>query len=162
MVTWPLYQNQIRSGSISNTFGDDVRKYADGRKKPHQGWDFSANIGTTVYAIGAGKIVFCHNHGDYGLQLCHSFIHNGRTLYAFYAHLQAVLVSSGEVKMDDEIALTGNSGNAHSLPSDQNHLHFEIREHPHCGLGIAGRMSPIRVFGICPLNGVIFGGQTII
>jgi hypothetical protein len=50
-IRWPLERNIIRRGLESNTFGN-VR---NGR--PHQGWDFQANIGTPCYAIGKGKVV---------------------------------------------------------------------------------------------------------
>ena len=81
-VTWPLAKNLIRGGSERNTFGI-VRKFANGSPKPHQGWDFSAPIGTPVYAIADGKVEFIKNIGDYGLQLCLSFHFDGGAYFAF-------------------------------------------------------------------------------
>jgi murein DD-endopeptidase MepM/ murein hydrolase activator NlpD len=59
-VTWPLEWNVIRRNSVSNTFGM-VRNYANGTPKPHQGWDFSAAVGTPAFAIADGKVIFVHN-----------------------------------------------------------------------------------------------------
>jgi len=109
-VTWPLVSNVIRGKSERNTFGM-VRKFANSSPKPHQGWDFSAAIGTAVYAVADGKVEFIKNSGDYGLQLCMSFKFKGATYYAFYAHLQSTSVTAGkDVALNDVIGATGNSG----------------------------------------------------
>jgi len=151
-VAWPLAINLIRGKSERNTFGI-VRKFANGSPKPHQGWDFSAPIGTTVYAIADGKVEFIKNIGDYGLQLCLSFQFDGATHYAFYAHLKTTSVAVGAaVKMRDAVAATGNSGNANTLPSGEDHLHFEVRTKLNPGAGLAGRISPFRIYKICPLK----------
>jgi murein DD-endopeptidase MepM/ murein hydrolase activator NlpD len=155
-VSWPLLSNVIRGKSEHNTFGM-VRKFANGSPKPHQGWDFSASIGTAVYAIGDGKVEFVRNHGDYGLQLCHSFEFEKVTYYAFFAHLKSSLVAAGAtVKKGALIANTGNSGNASNLPSAEDHLHFEIRTSPSPGAGLAGRLSPLKIYKQCPLRAPVF------
>jgi len=161
MVTWPLLRNMIRRNLASNTFGW-VRKTAEGAPKPHQGWDLQATVGTPVYAVGSGKVVFVRNHGAYGLQLCHSFSFRNQVYYAFYAHLLAVRVAQGApVTFDQEIALTGKSGNASNLPASEDHLHFEIRHHPNLGLGLVGRISPLTIFRSCPLHHMAAGDQVI-
>jgi murein DD-endopeptidase MepM/ murein hydrolase activator NlpD len=152
-----LFVNEIRGNSDHNTFGY-VRKYPDGTPKPHQGWDFEAKVGEPIYAIAAGKVEFVSNHGDYGLQLCHSFVWNDQTLYAFYAHLASVRVTQGQtIQMDDWIATSGKSGNAFNLPESELHLHFEVRTIKSPGLGLTGRVSPIKVFRKCPLNSPVLG-----
>lgn len=156
-VNWPLFTNVIRKNKLSNTFGM-VRKYANGSPKPHQGWDFSAVPGTPCYAIADGKAEFTANQGDYGRQICMSFELNGEKLFAFYAHMQKVDVVAGQVvTMNQLIGLTGKTGNASNLANDEQHLHFEIRKVAVCGLGLANRISPIKVFGICPLNDAVAG-----
>ena len=157
VVDWPLAANTIRRGSLSNTFGM-VRKHTDGTPKPHQGWDFSAHIGTDTFAIADGKIVFVtHNQGDYGTQVCMEFPFGETNLYAFYAHLKSVFVHKGQkVSKGQRIARTGDTGNAHGMPKADEHLHFEIRIHAILGQGLGGRLSPIKVFGICPLKGTQF------
>jgi murein DD-endopeptidase MepM/ murein hydrolase activator NlpD len=156
-ITWPLFSNVIRKRQLSNTFGM-VRHYANGSPKPHQGWDLEATVGTPAYAIADGKIVFVHHGGDYGLQICMSFHFQGQQRFAFYAHLQHAYVTAGHnVKLDDLIATTGKSGNASNLPKDEDHLHFEIRTQANCGLGLAGRISPLVIYGICPLHSPVAG-----
>lgn len=156
-VTWPLAMNMIRKNSVSNTFGM-VRHYANGTPKPHQGWDFTAAVGTPAYAIADGTVMFVHNGGAYGLQVCFSFKSGQTTLYAFYAHMQTVTVKAGDkVSLNDMIGTTGKTGNAWNLPADEDHLHFEIREQAVCGLGLNHRLSPISVFGVCPLHAGIAG-----
>jgi murein DD-endopeptidase MepM/ murein hydrolase activator NlpD len=157
VVTWPLERNVIRKHSVHNTFGM-VRKKADGTPKPHQGWDLEASVGTSVHAIADGKVVFVHNGGDYGLQVCLSFRFQEKTHYAFYAHLGQLFVAAGqEVKLGELIGTSGKSGNASNLPADEEHLHFEIRTTPYCGHGLDGRISPLAIYGICPLHAPIMG-----
>lgn len=155
-VAWPLARNLIRGKSERNTFGV-VRKFANGSPRPHQGWDFAAAVGITVYAVGDGKVEYIKNTGDYGVQLCLSFALEGTT-YAFYAHLQRTLVSVGAaVEKKDAIGITGNSGDAKNLPAAEDHLHFEIRTSLSPGAGLAGRISPLKIYGRCPLTVAIVG-----
>jgi len=154
-IRWPLVENHIRKSSESNTFGR-VRKHADGSPKPHQGWDFYAALGTNCYAIGAGKVVYSHYHGDFGLLVVTSFKFRHQELFAVYAHLKQVFVELNQaVEMGTPIGETGNSGNAANLTGDELHLHFEVRNVPMPGLGLAGRISPFHVYGICPLHQTI-------
>ena len=151
-ITWPLLGNIIRGKKLSNTFGM-VRTYANGLPKPHQGWDFAASVGTPAYAIADGSVEFVASGGDYGNRICIRFEHKGKVYYSFYAHMQHVSKQKGDaVALNDEIGATGKSGNASNLPATEDHLHFEIREKPHPGLGLADRVSPLRIFGKCPLT----------
>lgn len=153
-IIWPLTFNRIRRGALNHTFGM-VRRYANGRPKPHQGWDFEATIGTPTYAIADGQVVFVREHGDYGKQLCMSFRHGGETLYAFYAHLHSIFVGEGAVKLGQKVATTGESGNARGMPVEDQHLHFEIRERAWCGAGLTHRRSPMTIYGECPLRNAV-------
>jgi len=152
-ITWPLLKNIIRGKKINHTFGM-VRRYRDGRPKPHQGWDFAAAVGTPTYAIADGKVEFVHkNLGDYGTQICLQFKFNEKIHYAFYAHLNSTRVSQGaQVKKGQQIGTTGISGNARRLARSEAHLHFEIRTRASCGRGLGGRVSPLGIFGKCPLT----------
>lgn len=156
-ITWPLVSNIIRGSKLNHTFGM-VRKNADGTPRPHQGWDFSAKVGEPAYAICDGTVVLVKTGGDYGLRLAFEFELEGATYYAFYAHLQQVFVAEGAtVTRNQLIAKTGNSGNAESLADSEDHLHFEIRTKNPPGLGLKDRVSPLVVFGKCPLNAAIPG-----
>lgn len=151
-VDWPLDTNIIRGCSENNTFGP-VRRDARGKPKNHQGWDFKASVGTPCHAIADGKIVALRKGGDYGLTIVQSFLVGGRELYAAFAHMDSSKVKIGDrVICGQLIGYTGNSGNAFSLADSQDHLHFEIRTTPTPGIGLEGRMSPLKVFGICPLS----------
>ncbi|WP_152539497.1 M23 family metallopeptidase [Methylomicrobium lacus] len=160
-VTWPLAVNIIRRKSTNNTFGL-VRKRADGTAKPHQGWDFSAEIGTPFYAISNGIIRFIRDRGDYGVQLCLEFNYENATYFAFYAHLSKCYYELGEnlsieVEINTLLGKTGESGNAQGMAKDDQHLHFEIRTALVPRLGLQDRISPIKIFGKCPLNQPIPG-----
>lgn len=160
-VTWPLVSNLIRRRSVNNTFGM-VRKRADGTAKPHQGWDFAAEIGTPFYAISDGTIRFIRDRGDYGLQLCLEFNFENSVYYAFYAHLEKCYYETGEglniaVDMNTLLGKTGESGNAKGMPKNDQHLHFEIRTALAPRLGLQDRISPVKIFGKCPLHQSIPG-----
>ncbi|MBF25337.1 MAG: peptidase M23 [Flavobacteriales bacterium] len=92
-------------------------------KKFHYGMDFSAPIGTPVYATGDGtieKIKRSRSKKDYGNYI---LINHGYDYQSFYAHLDKVLVSKGKkVKRGDLIGHVGNTGK-----STAPHLHYEVR-----------------------------------
>lgn len=86
----------------------------------HAGMDFSAPIGTDVFATGNAKVVFTGWKQGYGntVELDHGF---GYT--TLYAHLYKIIVNNGQqVKRGDIIALVGNTGK-----STGPHLHYEVR-----------------------------------
>jgi murein DD-endopeptidase MepM/ murein hydrolase activator NlpD len=148
-IGWPLDSNAIRRGLVNNTFG----LVRNGGTKNHQGWDFYAEPGTPCFAIADGTIAMIYESEAYGLVIVCSFQHDGRTIYAAYAHLSQASVAQGQVvKKGQRIGLTGNSGNAESMRGLDQHLHFEIRTIPRPGKGLEGRMSPKEVFGHCPLK----------
>ena len=156
-ITWPLVSNLIRGKKVNHTFGM-VRKNADGTPRPHQGWDFTAAVGEPAYAIADGTVVLVKEGGDYGHRLAVEFDLSGTTYYAFYAHLSKVYVAEGDtVKRNDLICKTGKSGNAQNLAASEQHLHFEIRTKNPPGLGLKDRVSPLVVFGKCPMNTAIPG-----
>jgi murein DD-endopeptidase MepM/ murein hydrolase activator NlpD len=151
-ITWPLPFNVIRRRSTNNTFGN-VRKRADGTPRPHQGWDFEATLRTPAYAIADGAIEFIKDKGDYGLQLCMSFNLEGRQYWAFYAHLEKVFVCENNlIQRNQLICTTGESGNAQGMPAADQHLHLEIRTCKAPRRGLLDRVSPMVVFGYCPLT----------
>jgi murein DD-endopeptidase MepM/ murein hydrolase activator NlpD len=106
--------------------------------------------------VGKGEVEFVKYSGPYGLQICLNFQYHGRKYYAFYAHMQYLYVNAGDqIDIYEPIGRTGKSGNASSLSFGEEHLHFEVRIQPNCGLGLAGRVSPLTIYGVCPLNGPI-------
>lgn len=106
---------------ISDSFGYRFHPILK-RKHLHAGVDFSAEIGTPIYATADGVVEFARKHynGGYGnlIKIDHSF-----GFKTFYAHLDHLLVKRGDfVKKGQIIAYSGNSG-----LSTGPHLHYEIR-----------------------------------
>ena len=91
-----------------------------GTTKFHEGMDFSAPVGTPVYATANGRVKTSSWQGAYGnmVEIDHGFNYSTR-----YAHLSKLIASPGsEVKRGDLIGLVGNTGK-----STGPHLHYEVR-----------------------------------
>jgi murein DD-endopeptidase MepM/ murein hydrolase activator NlpD len=150
--SWPLDHNRIRGGLKNHTFGM-VRRYPNGKAKPHQGWDFEAAVGTPCFAVAAGQVVSVTETPDYGKQLCLAFQIDGVKRWAFYAHLDEVSVSAGEaVALGAQVGRTGRTGNAETLEAAEDHLHFELRTRATPRSGLLDRVSPNELFGVCPMS----------
>lgn len=90
-----------------------------GGKRFHSGMDFTADIGTPVYATGKGKVVEADWKQGYGMCVVIDHGYGYRTLYA---HLSEYVVKVGDVvKRGQEIAKVGNTGK-----STGPHLHYEV------------------------------------
>jgi murein DD-endopeptidase MepM/ murein hydrolase activator NlpD len=149
-IDWPLDSNIIRRNNLNNTFGM-LRTNADGSLRPHQGWDLYAKHGTHCYSISDGVVQYVGTRSSLGLVVIVSIGVSGK--YAAYCHLSETKVNLGDrVMLGQQIALTGNSGNAESMKGLDEHLHIEIRDKVITGKGLDDRISPLKVFGICPLN----------
>lgn len=86
----------------------------------HEGMDFGAPTGTSIYASDGGKIIRAGWFSGHGL--CVEIDH-GNNVVTRYSHCSRVLVNVGDlVYQGQEIAKVGNTG--HSFGS---HLHFEVR-----------------------------------
>lgn len=150
-IDWPLDVNVIRRGLVKHTFGM-VRRNALGLPRAHQGWDFHAALGTPCFAVSAGRIRMIYESADYGKVAVLEFRHEGRVLFAAYAHLAMLSRRPGEpVNLGERIGFTGETGNARGMAAEDQHLHFELRTEPRPGKGLACRLSPIEIFGVCPL-----------
>jgi murein DD-endopeptidase MepM/ murein hydrolase activator NlpD len=149
-IDWPLDSNVIRRGLENNTFGM-VRRNTDGSPRPHQGWDFYAKVGTPLYSVSDGLVKYSGAAGTLGNLLVVSIGVTGK--FAAYAHLQHINVQEGDsVKLGQFIGYTGNTGNANNMRGLDEHLHFEVRDTPLPGLGLAGRFSPLKLFGHIPFT----------
>lgn len=85
----------------------------------HSGMDFSAPVGTDIYATGNGTITFTGWRQGYGetVEVDHGFGYTTR-----YAHCYKILARRGQkVKRGDVIALVGNTGK-----STGPHVHYEV------------------------------------
>ena len=128
-----LKQDMLASiPSIQPVSNDDLTRTASGFgmrihpihkiSKFHSGMDFTAKVGTPVYATGDGKVVFAeYATNGYGR---HVVIDHGYDYQTLYAHLSKVEVKRGQkVKRGDVIGLIGNSG-----LSSGPHLHYEVHK----------------------------------
>jgi murein DD-endopeptidase MepM/ murein hydrolase activator NlpD len=90
--------------------------------KFHQGVDFSAPIGTEVYATGNGKVIMVEkSYWGYGNTIV---IDHGFGYKTKYSHLHQFKVKKGEtVKRGQLIATLGNTGK-----STAPHLHYEVHK----------------------------------
>ncbi len=91
-----------------------------GTMKFHEGMDFSAPIGTPVYATADGTVSTSSWQSAYGnmIELNHGYNYTTR-----YAHLSKLIARVGQsVKRGDLIGLVGNTGK-----STGPHLHYEVR-----------------------------------
>jgi murein DD-endopeptidase MepM/ murein hydrolase activator NlpD len=105
--------------SIASGFGwriDPIYKTS----RMHWGMDFTAPVGTEVYATGNGKVVEVEvSSWGYGKSIIIDHGYGYRTLYA---HLSSFKVKKGDrVKRGDLIGLVGNTGK-----STGPHLHYEV------------------------------------
>ncbi|MBQ7632014.1 MAG: M23 family metallopeptidase [Paludibacteraceae bacterium] len=85
----------------------------------HQGMDFSAPIGTEIFATGNGVVTYVGWKQGYGetVEIDHGFNYSTR-----YAHCSKLIARKGQkVKRGDVIALVGNTGK-----STGPHLHYEV------------------------------------
>jgi murein DD-endopeptidase MepM/ murein hydrolase activator NlpD len=115
----PVKTNDMRR--ISSFFGVRLDPYYKVNKF-HQGVDFSAPIGTDIFAPGNGKVVEADvSRWGYGKSLT---IDHGFGFKTTYSHLSQFKVKVGEqVKRGQLIAKVGNSGK-----STAPHLHYEVHK----------------------------------
>ncbi|MBR6550878.1 MAG: M23 family metallopeptidase [Paludibacteraceae bacterium] len=86
----------------------------------HQGMDFTAPIGTEIFATGNATVKFSGWKQGYGNTV---ILDHGFGYETLYAHLYKSLVRKGQkVRRSDIIALVGNTGK-----STGPHLHYEVR-----------------------------------
>lgn len=91
-----------------------------GTKRFHSGIDIGVPMGTSVYALSDGVVVYSGEMSGYGNVV---MINHGNII-SLYAHNSALLVSEGQaVKGGQRITYSGNTG-----LSSGPHLHFEIRQ----------------------------------
>ncbi len=113
----PVSNKNLRR--LSSGFGmriDPILKV----RQMHPGIDFSAPIGTPVYATGDGVVKMVRtSYGGYGKRV---EIDHGFGFITRYAHLDSYIVKRGqEIKRGECIGYVGNTGK-----STAPHLHYEI------------------------------------
>jgi murein DD-endopeptidase MepM/ murein hydrolase activator NlpD len=85
----------------------------------HSGMDFTADIGTEIYATGDGTVVYAKWKQGYGNCI---IIDHGYDFETLYGHIKDYKVREGQkVKRGEVIASVGNTGK-----STGPHLHYEV------------------------------------
>jgi murein DD-endopeptidase MepM/ murein hydrolase activator NlpD len=89
--------------------------------KFHKGMDFTARVGTPIYASGNGKVVVAERSSTYGNVV---YINHGYGYKTIYAHMSKIKARRGqEVKRGDLIGFVGNTGLSVAA-----HLHYEVQK----------------------------------
>jgi len=108
----------VTVGFVSSRFGWRMDPIS-GRRTMHRGVDFSARMGTPVYATADGVVTYSGVEQTYGnvVEVSH-----GTGFTTRYAHLQRRLVQKGQkVTRGDVVGRVGSTGR-----STFSHLHYEI------------------------------------
>lgn len=109
-----------KSNRIASGFGYRIHPLYKTTKQ-HTGMDFSAPIGTPIYATGNGTVTYCNFEKGYGK---HVIIDHGFNYTTLYGHMNDYNVTLGQkVKRGDIIGHLGNTG-----LSTGPHVHYEVRK----------------------------------
>lgn len=108
----------VATGYVSSRYGRRVDPFT-GRTSWHYGVDYSARLGTPIFATADGVVTFCGRWYEFGWTV---EISHGHGTVTRYAHCAKLLVHKGQrVKRGDIIARVGSSGR-----STATHLHYEV------------------------------------
>lgn len=108
----------LPSGYVSSRFGRRMDPFT-GRTSWHHGVDYSARLGTPIFATADGVVTFAGKWYQFGWTV---EISHGHGFATRYAHCSKLLVRKGKrVKRGDVIARVGSSGR-----STATHLHYEV------------------------------------
>jgi murein DD-endopeptidase MepM/ murein hydrolase activator NlpD len=103
----------------SSSYGWRIDPF-NGNKAFHEGLDFSADTGTSIFAAAGGIVTSAEQTPDYGKIVK---IEHGSGLETRYAHASKLLVKVGDrVEKGQIVAEVGSTGR-----STGPHLHYEIR-----------------------------------
>ncbi len=109
------YGRPLSRGWVMTSKFWEARSYEN-----HPGVDLAISSGTTIKAIGAGRVTTAGYSGGYGNYTC---IRHTATVSSCYAHQTNILVSVGDtVSRGEKIGSVGCTGSCTGP-----HLHFEIR-----------------------------------
>jgi murein DD-endopeptidase MepM/ murein hydrolase activator NlpD len=112
----PIANNDLKR--LASGFGFRVHPIYKTRKM-HTGMDFTASIGTEIYATGDGVVKEIKADGGYGN---HVILNHGYGYQTLYAHLSRFGVRAGQkIKRGDIVGYVGNTGR-----STGPHLHYEV------------------------------------
>lgn len=141
------------NGRVSQAYGITTASqyfYKTGKYKSvaHNGVDFAASVGTTIYSAEDGEVVAIGNQDKYCYRRGFGkfiVIKHENNLTTLYAHLSLQLVKVGDtVKRGEAIGYVGSTGF-----STGPHLHFTVYFSP------SFRMSSISTCGLTPIGATV-------
>ncbi len=113
-----LFSHPLIPPDVSSGFGPRLHPIL-GYVRNHDGLDYSANFGDSIYAAAPGVVEVAAPFGGYGRTVV---INHGEGNLTLYAHLSVIAAEPGEtIERGDVIGFVGSSG-----LSTGPHLHFEI------------------------------------
>jgi len=116
LLAYPLKKFTISQGYGKTSFSK--RAYKSGK---HNGIDFAASTGTSLYASLGGKVVGVGNNGRYAYGKWVAIDH-GNGIITLYGHMNSQSVNKGEkVDTGEKIGTVGNTGY-----STGSHVHFSV------------------------------------
>jgi len=145
----PMKTCKLRTVGLASVQGAKFGMTRNNGTRAHQGVDLATDEGYRLYAVENGEIVGINKGSNgYGYTVTLKMETENRLngLFAFYAHCDRIDVSIGQkVKAGQQIALSGDTGNASGMSTEDKggHLHFEVRERAVCGLGLKYRIDPL-------------------
>lgn len=77
-------------------FGGNYKQGWATEQGSHYGVDISSAKGTPLYALANGKVYFAGQQAGYGNVIKIQFVYNGTMYFATYAHLDQILVKTGQ------------------------------------------------------------------
>lgn len=90
-------------------------------RKFHKGMDFTAPVGTPIFASGNGEVIRAERSATFGNVV---YIDHGYGYKTIYAHMSKIKAKRGKkVKRGDLIGYVGNTGRSVSA-----HLHYEVHK----------------------------------
>ncbi len=117
-----IFRNPLDAITVTSSFG--YKRIYTNYSTVHQGVDLRAKVGTPVYAISDGKVLWGAEEKALYLEGPMIAIDHGDGIVSKYLHLSKVLVKDGaEVKAGDIIGYSGDQG----ADVQGAHLHFAIK-----------------------------------
>ncbi len=108
----------LSRASVSDTYG--YTRTAAGSEIAHKGTDFSAAIGTPVFAMNRGVVRLARSLDTYGKTVA---VDHGQGLFTYYMHLSRIHVAPGQlVQKGQRVGASGDTGYAIGP-----HLHVSVR-----------------------------------
>ena len=114
-----IHPVDLSEAKLVSKFGYRIDPFSK-RYKKHEGHDFSAKVGTDVFATADGIVVSSKYNGSFGnfVEISH-----GNGYKTIYGHLHKRTVKKGSyVKRGEKIGEVGNTGR-----STAPHLHYEVK-----------------------------------